>query len=238
MLDKMTKGALVLMAVAAIAAPALAAQPTRSAAMPDVGVAPNTPWAEAPLAILYNQYDNSGAVALNSQNFEAAYDAYDDQAADDFFVPANTSWKIVGVGIQGLYFNGPGPADSFNIFLYTDTANEPGVLRITRSNMAYTLNGTDQFRIKVNPAINVPASPSPRHLWISVQANLDFAGGLGGQFGWTDRTIANNSGAAWQNPGGGFGVCPSWDILDNCFGGLNDGDDMVYLLVGTSTPLR
>src|SRR5262245_1810078 len=107
MLDKMTKGALVLMAVAAIPAPALAAQPTRSAAMPDVGVAPNTPWAEAPLAILYNQYDNSGAVALNSQNFEAAYDAYDDQAADDFFVPANTSWKIVGVGIQGLYFNGP-----------------------------------------------------------------------------------------------------------------------------------
>ena len=236
MLNMMKKGAFVLMAGLVLATPAMAARPTPSAAMPDLGVAPVTPWVDAPLAMLYNQYDNSGGVALNSQNFEAAYDAYDDQGADDFIVPPNTSWKVTGMGLQGVYFNGPGPAASFNVFIYTDTNNKPGVLRITRSNMAYTLNGTDQFRIKISPAINIPASPSARHLWVSAQANLDFAGGAGGEFGWTDRTVTNNSLATWQNPGGGFAVCPAWDILDNCFGGLNDGDDFVWLLVGTSTP--
>lgn len=235
-MSTMKKGALVLMAGLAMAAPAMAARPIPSAAMPDLGLAPQTPWVDAPLATLYSQYDNSGGVALNSQNFEAAYDAYDDQAADDFIVPPNTAWKITGIGAQGLYFNGPGPAASFNVFIYTDGGNKPGTLRVTRSNMAYTLNGTDQFRVKVNPAINVPASGSPRHLWFSLQANLDFNGGLGGEWGWTDRVVTNNTGAYWQNPGGGFAVCPNWDVLDNCFGGLNDGDDLVFLLVGTHTP--
>src|SRR5262245_40501173 len=157
-MSTMKKGALLLMAALALAAPAMAAQPVPSAAMPNRSLAPNIPWADAPLAMLYNQYDNSGGVIVNSQNFEAAYDAYDDFAADDFVVPANTSWKSTGIGVQGGYFNGPGPAASFNVLIYTGE-DEPGVLRVTKSNLTYTLNGTDQFRIKVSPAITVPASP-------------------------------------------------------------------------------
>ena len=240
MLDKMRKGALLLMVGLAVATLAVspvgaASRPAPSAAMGDLGVAPNVPWADAPLAILYNQYDNPGGVAIVSQNFEAAYDAYDDMGADDFNVPANTSWKISGVGVQGLYFNGPGPADSFNVAIYQDAGGVPNLsAAVSRSNMAYTLNGTDQFRIKVSPAITVPASPNPRHLWISVQANLD--AGTDGQWGWTDRTVQSNDVAAWQNPGGGFGVCANWDDLATCLGGQADGTDFVYLLVGTSTP--
>ena len=99
----------------------------------------------------------------------------DSQAADDFTVPANTKWTVKGVAVQGLYFNGPGPAQSFNVRLYQDGGGEPGTLRLTRLNQTYTLNGTDEFRIKLNPAANIPASPNPRHVWIEVQANLDFA---------------------------------------------------------------
>ena len=29
-----------------------------------------------------------------------------------------------------------------------------------------------------------------------------------GEWGWTDRTVQSNNPAAWQNPGGGFGMCP------------------------------
>jgi hypothetical protein len=245
MLNKTRKIALLLMAGLAVATLTVspvgaASRPAPAAARVDLpGVAPNVPWADAPLAILYNQYDNSGTISLSSQDFEAAYNAYDDQLADDFNVPANTKWKVTGVGIQGLYFNGPGPADSFNVAIYQDAGGVPNLsAAVTRPGLAYTLNGTDQFRIKVSPPINIPASPNGRHLWISVQANLDFAGGLGGEFGWTDRVVQNTDPAAWINPGGGF-LTPctaNWDDLTTCLGGVNDGPDFVYLLVGTSTP--
>lgn len=194
--------------------------------------AANAP-SRTPLTILYNQYDNPGGVSLVSQNFEAVYDAYDARAADDFNVPANTSWTIQQVNVQGLYFNGNGPADSFSVFIYTDSGGKPAdPPNVSRTNMSYTLNGTDQFQITINPPINIAASPSGQHLWIAVQANLDFA--AGGEWGWTDRVVQSNDPAAWENPGGGFGVCPAWDVLDNCFGGLNDGDDFVYSLLGTT----
>src|SRR5256885_244321 len=50
--------------------------------------------------------------------------------------------------------------------------------------------------------------PTSATYWVSVRANMSFA--AGGQWGWDDRTVQDNSEAAWQNPGGGFGVCPSW----------------------------
>lgn len=242
MLDNMRKAALLLMVGLAVAtltvAPAAAAsRPAPTAAVPEIpGVAPNAPWADAPLAVLYNQYDNSGTVALSSQNFEAVYDAYDNQLADDFNVPANTMWKITGMGVQGTVL--ADQPKSFNVFIYTDDgvpAGMPGTLRITRSNLSYTLNGTDQYRIKVSPAINIPPSGNGRHLWVSAQANLDFLPN-GSQWYWTDRLVVSNMPAKWQNPNGGFGICPKWDSFANCFGGQNDGDDLVWLLVGSHTP--
>jgi hypothetical protein len=38
--------------------------------------------------------------------------------------------------------------------------------------------------------------------WVSVQANMNFS--PFGEWGWLDRTVTSNSGAAWQNPNGGF----------------------------------
>lgn len=242
MLDKMRKTALLLMVGLAVATVtvspvAAASRPTQAAVAGELpGVAPNVPWADAPLAILYNQYDNSGTISLSSQDFESVYNAYDDQLADDFNVPANTSWKITGMGVQG-FVTADQPA-SFNVYIYTDDgvpAGMPGTLRITRSNLTYTLNGTDQYRIKVSPAINIPASGNGRHLWVSAQAVLNFLPN-GSQWYWTDRLVVNNMPAKWQNPNGGFGICPNWDSFANCFGGQNDGDDLVWLLVGTSTP--
>jgi hypothetical protein len=241
MLDKMRKGALLAVAGLAVATltagPVAAAQPAKGAPVVDLAPAvPNFDDLVAPQAILHNQYNNQGAFAINSQNFEAAYDAYDSFAADDFVVPANTKWTIKGVAVQGLYFNGPGPAQSFNVAFYQSGNQVPqDPPRLSRNNQTYTLNGTDEFRIRLNPAVNIPASPNPRHVWVSVQANLDFAGGAGGQWGWTDRLVASNDPAAWKNPGGGFGVCPNWDDLATCIV-TNDGPDFVFLLVGTHTP--
>jgi hypothetical protein len=41
--------------------------------------------------------------------------------------------------------------------------------------------------------------------------------------------VQNGNGAAWQNPGGGFGVCPNWASLEGCLG---YGPDLLFALKG------
>jgi hypothetical protein len=240
MFEKMRKSAYLLMlaglAVAILTSSPAGAASSKPAVSAPAGNRAQVPadW-DAPAVILYNQLDNPGANAINSQNFELAYDAYDDFGADDFVVPANTSWTIKGVGVAGLYFNGPGPAASFNVFFHTDSGGLPAdPPRVSRLNLAYSENPAGTFRIPIVPSLTIPASPSPRHVWVSVQANLDFDGGLGGQWGWGDRAVQSNSPAAWKNPGGGFGVCPNWSPMAGCIG-ITD-PDFQFLLVGTHTP--
>ena len=70
----------------------------------------------------YDQTDN-GSVGTGSvsQNFETANDAFDNQVADDFVVPAGQTWTIQQVNVTGSYFNGNGPATSVNVFFYSDS---------------------------------------------------------------------------------------------------------------------
>ena len=67
--------------------------------------------------------------------------------------------------------------------------------------------------------------------WVSVQANQNFT--PNGQWGWTDRTVQSNNGAAFENPGGGF-ACPGgngWVLKTTCVTGSSP--DQVFLLIGT-----
>ena len=102
---------------------------------------------------------------------------------------------------RGVYFNGPGPAASFNVTFYSDAAGFPGaaVPVGTYTGLAYT-NVTGTFTIPL-PTPLVLASGT---YWVSVQARMDFT--PGGEWGWLDRTVTSNSAAVWQNPGGGFGT--------------------------------
>ena len=71
----------------------------------------------------------------------------------------------------------------------------------SRPALANTFTGTTDFVITLTSAVTL----TPGTYWVSVQARMDF--GTGGQFGWQDRTVQSNSGAAFENPGGGF-ACP------------------------------
>jgi hypothetical protein len=48
----------------------------------------------APNVTLYDQYDNIAGTGTSSQDFETSLDAYDDQTADDFVVPAGQNWQV------------------------------------------------------------------------------------------------------------------------------------------------
>ena len=62
----------------------------------------------------------------------------------------------------------------------------------------------------------------------------------GGEWGWTDRTVISNSGAAFRNPGGGFGTpCgTTWGRKTTCIP-TSVGDNLFRLsgtIGGASTP--
>src|SRR5881397_3002808 len=76
----------------------------------------------SPSTVLYSQLDSPGANSSSSQDCEADFDAYDDELADDFVVPAAAQWSVDTVDAMGVYYNGGGPAASFNVRFYSDTA--------------------------------------------------------------------------------------------------------------------
>ena len=111
--------------------------------------------------------------------------------------------------------------------LFIPTAESlPGTQVYSTLNQAVTQVGTT-FTVNLAPAAVLAAGT----YWIEIQANMTF--GTQGEWGWTDRTVLSNNPAAFQNPGGGFGVCMTWmPKLANCIPTAG-GPDQVYRINGT-----
>jgi len=83
------------------------------------------------------------------------------------------------------------------------TGDLPGALVASRLENPYT--GSNDFVI----TLPEPVTLSGGHYWVSVQARQDIT--QAGFWLWHNRTIQSNAGAAWQNPGNGFGTgCVIW----------------------------
>lgn len=238
MFDKMWMRALLVavvgLAVAAVTGGPIGAQsgPAARVARGQVAAHPyNSDGIDPKAVILYNQYDYPGRDAINSQNFETAYDAYDDFLADDFNVTPGKAWRITQVDVDGLYDNGPGPAASFNVYLHRNAAGnlprDPAA--VVRLSQAYSVVGASTFRITIAPPMLVPKDRPSDHIWISVQSNMNFL--ANGQWYWTDRRVLSNSGSAWKNPLGGFGICPTWSLMTDCVAGVTS-PDLEFTLYG------
>ena len=212
-----TAGAMVLGA-AALMAPAASAG--RSPQATHHGLAKAAP--HVPGVVLYSQNDNDAGVGVTSQNFEASLDAYDNSAADDF-TSTGGGWKIKNVTVTGVYFNGYGPATSETVTVYKDAGGLPGAVKGSKTKVGNDSGGS--FSIGLGKkGIRVAAG----HYWVGVVANMDFS--AGGQWGWETRSVQSGSPAAWENPGGGFGVgCTTWAPLMTCLG---YGPDMMFSLGG------
>lgn len=179
---------------------------------------------------LWDQYDNPATeppINIGSQDFEQAFDTLDDQAADDFVLPdprPGINIFITGVRVMGEYSDGGGPASSFNIYLYSNgPGNLPGTLITTFLNLPYTGTPPD-FTITL-PKFDI----GPGTYWISVQARQDF--NPNGQWLWHNRTVQSNAGAAWQNPGNGYGTgCITWNRKNVCMADQASPDQVFQIL--------
>ena len=178
----------------------------------------------ASAAVLYDQTDFPGTNSIASQNFETSFDGNDAIAADDFSVPAS-GWTINEVLVRGVYFNGTGPAASFNVFFYADNGTVPGAGVASYLSLSY-VDASGDFKITL-PA---PLALGAGGYWLGVQANMDFS--TGGQWGWTERTVQSGDPSAWINPGGAFGTsCTNWGArVATCR--VGDQPDLLFSLSG------
>jgi len=184
-----------------------------------------------PEIVLYDQYDNVATkepVDIPSQDAETALDFFDSQGADDFIVPIGKSWQVTEVDVLGEYDNNNGPAASFHVFFYENGAGDlPGILVASGLESPYT--GSNDFVI----TLSEPVTLTQGHYWVSVQARQDII--TSGFWLWHNRTVQSNSGAAWQNPGNGFGTgCVVWVRKTACAQLAQTAPDQVFRLIGTA----
>jgi len=181
------------------------------------------------MALLYDQTAGGNTNGYASQDFEAANDPFDCQAADDFVVPS-PGWTVDQVVVSGQY-SLSGPAVGFNVFFYSNNAGLPGTQVYSALSQSFTYDGVSVFTITLaNPAVLTPGN-----YWVSVQCRMDFT--PAGQWYWNQVNGAFGSVAAWQNPGGGFGTaCSSWGNIQTCIGAI--GTDMYFALYGLIVPVE
>jgi hypothetical protein len=180
---------------------------------------------------LYSQNGTDSGIGIVSQNFESSFDIYDARAADDFKVPAGATWKVTEVDVTGVYFNGAGLARDENVTFYKTKKGLPGGVIKDYNGLAGADNGTGSFKIKGAKA-KLAGGTSGKSYWVSVQANMDFS--VGGEWGWENQTTVVGKPAAWENPGGGFGIgCTTYTTETTC---IPDGQgDHMFTIKGTSS---
>jgi hypothetical protein len=177
-------------------------------------------------------YDQTGvtAVGIGSQNFEAANNAFDDQAADDFVVPGGQTWTVSKVAVSGVFFNGPGtPTATATVVFYNNSGNVPGSVVQSFSGVPVTGGPNYTATLPSNVVLNAGT------YWVSVQVDMDFT--PNGQWGWNTYGGANvNSEAVWRNPGAGFGTpCTNYApvLTGGCIPGT--GNNLIFRLIGSNS---
>ena len=83
-----------------------------------------SPVPEATAVVVWDQYNNAGTAVTLSDTFTDA-PAMNSDLADDFDVQGYT-WVVRWIDVDGAYFNGPGPADTFTVVFYSDNDGFPG----------------------------------------------------------------------------------------------------------------
>jgi len=175
--------------------------------------------------VLYDQYNHLGNSSTLSATF-TDFSTFDSDVADDFVVPTGQTWNVQSIDADGMYFSGSGPATDWNVLFFADNAGLPGSVIYIQVHQPASQSGST---FSVN--LPVPAILNAGRYWVEIQANMTFD--TQGEWGWFGRTVTSSNPAAWQNPGGAFGVCRTWGRKAIACGQDPSEPDQVYRLNGT-----
>ncbi|MDA0863331.1 MAG: T9SS type A sorting domain-containing protein [Bacteroidetes bacterium] len=158
-------------------------------------------------------------------------------AADDVFFTSSAG-TICSIRIDGRYrtdYPGlPGdPNGTIELTIYNDDNGEPGSVRYEESFPgSIDSDGDGDFYLYPSEPLEATLNPNTRY-WVSVAVQMEFT--LGGQWYWSSAEDSNDEAALWQNPGGGFGVCPTWGTFADCEVGGGFGPDLMMEITFTET---
>ena len=215
--------ALVLVAVACL----LAVSASADTPSPQAGVGGSATFPEGP-TVLYDQTDNAAGNGAPDQDFEAAFDAYDAEGADDFNVDWPDGWNIDQVNTIGTTGTPGGAVVDVNV--YTDNGGTPlgGSNICSYDDVAPTLDNLGSLTVDLPATCFAPAGLH----WVAIQVNQNF--GTFGQHFWSNRTTQNNAESVWRNPGGGFGLgCADWEPQTTCGVGGGASPDFLFSIAGS-----
>src|SRR5690348_6003896 len=119
-------------------------------------------------------YDQSGAAdgSAPTQNYQAMYDVYDSEAADDFVVTDAAGWSISAFNFEVEFISGSAPADTkYDIHIYADENALPGT---DVCDYPGVLGALDANQTNLSVALPTSCLLGPGHYWVSVIPNLDF----------------------------------------------------------------
>lgn len=179
--------------------------------------------------MLYNQNRNYASDAVNSQNYTSGmFSSLDNEAADDFVVPENTTWMVTEVDVSGQTSKRGGTPTSEDVIFFEDNNGVPGN-EVTNGLFSGVVGNYSHGNI----AIQLPEKGlklKAGTYWVSVVANMSFASS--GQWNWDVNSTQHGYQAQWQNPAGGFGVCTSWGSIATC--NSSTGPDLMFDLQGSA----
>jgi subtilisin-like proprotein convertase family protein len=190
------------------------AGPSRAVQRPSGGI-PSTLW---------DQSDGPGSNSVGSQDFEPALSFFNDEAADDFVVPAGTAWSIEEAFFVGGYSPGGGPAAALNVTVYADAAGTPGGVICSYPLLDPIDLGGSLWAMLPHPCVVRGGT-----YWIAAQARQDLA--TAGQWYWLTRAAQNGNESHWRNPGNGYGTgCLVFSPVSSCLSGTEP--DLRFWLAG------
>ncbi len=183
-------------------------------------------------SILFDQTGTPDGNGITNQNFEAALDAFDSFAADDFVVDGD-GWSINQLDTVGAQGTG-GVANSVNIFFHEDMGGAPNpaaIMGCEYTNTAITAQVAGSFNI----VLPTPCDLSPGIYWLVMQTNQ--SSNSDGQHFWSTSATVTGAEAHWLNPEDGFGRgcttwSPAWTV---CNVGSESASDLLFSLSGSLT---
>jgi MYXO-CTERM domain-containing protein len=175
---------------------------------------------------------------VSSQDFEPAFDASDDAAADDFTVPPGTSWSISTVVANGRYNVTPAAAPTqllvsapsvAHVTIYPDGGGQPGSSPICAYTDVPTNDVSGTFTLTLPSACPLPAGT----YWLSVRAHMPLDAG---SWLWATQTDAlSGAPAVWENPGNQSATgCTTWSDMLACQP-TAIGPNLRFKLIGTTS---
>jgi hypothetical protein len=165
---------------------------------------------------------------------------YDSQGADDFIIPGTAKHWIKAVYANGQNAYGSGyTASNFQVIFYkkirvSKRRTNVKVLASCPSSPASDATGDGAVLIDVSSCSSSRGVKVKGGIDYSVSVQAITPSNLGdknewywGQFGVQIGTMA-----WWQNYGGGFGFCTSWEPIRTCFPSTGHFTDFIFEIIG------